>query len=61
MSKKLEMYEKKKMETFLSVRDILKKSGNVEAYHKCFHTPWKFYGTHSVDECVKILLAECTF
>ena len=51
-----EQYEKKKMETFIAVRDILKKSGNNWAYNKCFRTPWKFYGMYSVKECVRILL-----
>lgn len=55
-----EMYEKKKLETFIAVRDILKKSGNTLAHNMCYRTPWGFYGKHSVEECVKILLDKCT-
>lgn len=56
-----EQYEKKKMKTFLAVRNILKESGNAWACNMCYHTPWKFYGSHSVDECVKILLNKYTY
>lgn len=56
-----EQYEKKKMETFCAVRDILKESGNNWAYNMCFSTPWKFYGTHTVEECVNILLEKYTY
>ncbi len=49
-------FDKKKRETFRAVRDTLRESGNAWAYNMCFHTPWYFYGTHSADECVKILL-----
>lgn len=57
----LELYKKKKMETFLAVKNILKKSGNVWAYNMCYHTPWGFYGTHTVEECVNILLEKYTY
>lgn len=49
-------YEKNQMQTFLAVRNALKKSGNALAYNMCYKTPWRFYGTHSADECVRILL-----
>lgn len=55
-----EQYFKKERETFCAVRDILKESGNKWAANMCYKTPWKFYGTHSVDECVKILLEKYT-
>lgn len=51
-----EQYETKQRETFRNVRDTLRKSGNSCAYNMCYKTPWKFYGEHTVDECVKILL-----
>lgn len=51
-----EQGQKKRTETFCAVRDTLKKLGNTWAYHMCFKTPWGFYGKHSVEECVKILL-----
>lgn len=51
-----EQYEKKQMETFLNVKEFLKESGNIRAYIMCYETPWKFYGEHTADECVKILL-----
>lgn len=44
------------METFLNVKEFLKESGNIRAYIMCYETPWKFYGEHTADECVKILL-----
>lgn len=54
-------YDKKEKETFRSVRAILQKSGNPWAYNMCYKMPWKFYGMHNVDECVKILLDKYTF
>ncbi|MCM1167093.1 MAG: hypothetical protein NC401_13895 [Ruminococcus sp.] len=55
------MAENIAVETFLAVRDILKKSGNAWAYNMCYKTPPKFYRTHSVDECVKMLLDKYTY
>lgn len=55
-SRDKEIHEQKEMETFLAVRDILKGSGNNWAYNMCYRTPWGFYGNHSIDERVKILL-----
>lgn len=59
-NRSLEMYEKKKLETFIAVRDILKESGNALAYNNCYHTPWGFYGKHSVAECLEFLLDKYT-
>lgn len=54
-------YEKKKIQTFCAVRDILKKSCNIWAYNMCFKTPWGFYGAHTVEECVTTLLEKYTY
>lgn len=56
----VEFWEKR-MSTFIAVRDRLKETGNAWVYNMCFHTPWRFYATHSVDECVEILLAQYTW
>lgn len=55
-----EYREEKAVKTFCIVRDALKKSGNAWACNACFHTPWKFYKTHTTEECVKLLLEKYT-
>lgn len=43
---------------FLEVRDELKRRGEIHAYRICFKKPFKFYGEHSVEETVEILIKE---
>lgn len=54
-----EEFQQKERETFVAVRDFLKKSKNV-AYNRCFKKPWIFYGVYSFEKCVEILINEVT-
>lgn len=45
-------------EAFLKVRDELKKRREYGALALAFHRPFKFYGEHSVEETVELLIKE---
>lgn len=44
--------------TFLEIRDFFLKNDENFALAKAYKKPWKFYGEHEKNECIRILRKE---
>lgn len=46
------------IKAFLEVRDKLNKPETTAAFRLCWKKPYRFYGEHTTDEAIKILILE---
>lgn len=49
---------KQHAEIFLKVKDSINRKEHAEAYNRAFKKPYSFYGEHTVEECISILIEE---